>query len=115
MVVSNEGLSVTRTDSSGWGSILSEESITSGVHYYEIIIDQNGSDCLYIGVSDSTYTDFNSTCNSNFVSYAYKVEGSITDKNGNTKAFTRLQPKDRVGLLINMEDKNVIFFRNGEK
>jgi len=71
MVISGEGRIITRTDSSGWGTVLSVEVFESGISYHEIKINTNSSDCLYIGVSDANYNDFSSTYNGSFVSFAY--------------------------------------------
>jgi hypothetical protein len=58
MVISGEDRIITRTESSGWGAVLSVEVFEKGISYHEIKINTNSSDCLYIGVSDANYNEF---------------------------------------------------------
>jgi hypothetical protein len=51
IVLSNENLSCTRTTSSNWGTQLSEQTYSSGIHYVEMLYQTGDSTCLLIGVA----------------------------------------------------------------
>ena len=60
IALSNENITVTRTDSSGWGCQLSEQTLNSGIHYYEFKIERNNSSCLLLGVAGTQFSNFSS-------------------------------------------------------
>jgi hypothetical protein len=112
IALSNENLTVTRTDSSGWGCQLSEQSISCGCHYYEFTIDRNGSTCLLLGVADQRFTNLSSKSSGNNV-YALQSDGDMYF-NGNGKGQVwKYEQGDKLGLLVNIEERNMIYFKNG--
>jgi hypothetical protein len=114
MALSNENLTVTRTDSSGWGCQLTEQSLTSGIHYYEFKIDRNNSSCLLLGVAGSLFSNFTSKSSGPHC-YTLQADGdAYMNERGSGNIF-RYVEGDRIGILINMEDKTLTFFHNGKK
>lgn len=114
IALSNENLTVTRTDSSGWGCQLSEQSLTSGIHYYEFKIERNSSSCLLLGVAGSEFRNY-SNKSSGPHCYTLQADGdSYMNDRGAGNVF-RYGESDRLGLLINLEEKNLTFFLNGRK
>jgi len=113
-LLSNENLTITRTNSSGWGSQKSEQSITSGVHYVEFNIDRNSSSCLLVGITASNTVDYTNKC-SIANTWCYQADGDSyanSSSCGNMGAYTQ---GDRIGLLINMEEHTLTYFKNGTK
>jgi len=114
IVMSNENLTITRTNSSGWGNQKSEQKISDGIHYVEMKIDRNSSSCLCIGVCATSVTDFSSKCSfANCICYqadgdSYKNGSSV----GNIGSFTA---GDRIGMLIDMEEHKISFYKNGTR
>lgn len=114
MALSNDNLTVTRTDSSGWGCQLTEQSLTSGIHYYEFKIDRNNSSCLLLGVAGSLFSNFTSKSSGPHC-YTLQADGdAYMNERGSGNIF-RYVEGDRIGVLINMEDKTLSFFLNGKK
>jgi hypothetical protein len=113
IVISEGGLKVVRTNSSGWGAALSSESITSGINYYEFTVDHAGSDCLLVGVTDVGVSSLTNMLVSECSSFVYQSNGKIYDKGSEIFTSERWSSGGRVGMLVNMDEKHVIFFYNG--
>ena len=114
IALSNENTTVTRTDSSGWGCQLTEQSLTSGIHYYEFKIERNNSSCLLLGVAGSQFSNFSSKSSGPHC-YTLQSDGDAYMNDRSSGNVFRYGEGDRLGLLINMEDKNLTFFLNGRK
>lgn len=114
MALSNENLTVTRTDSSGWGCQLTEQSLTSGIHYYEFKVDRNNSSCLLLGVAGSLFANFTSKSSGPHC-YTLQADGdAYMNERGSGNIFRYIEG-DKIGMLINMEDKTLLFYLNGKK
>ena len=114
MALSNENLTVTRTDSSGWGCQLTEQSLSTGIHYYEFRIDRNNSSCLLLGVAGSLFSNYTSKSSGPHC-YTLQADGdAYMNERGSGNIFRYIEG-DRVGLLINMEEKTLSFFLNGKR
>jgi hypothetical protein len=114
ILLSNENSTITRTNSSGWGSQKSEQTISSGVHYVEFNIDRNSSSCLLVGITASSTVDYTNKC-AIANTWCYQADGDSyanSSSCGNMGSYTQ---GDRIGLLINMEDHTLIYFKNSVK
>ena len=114
IVISNEEKTITRTNSSAWGNNLSEQTVTSGIHYIEFHIDRNSSSCLLIGVAPPSFSDWGSKCSTGEV-ISWQADGDSYvggSGKGNIGAYTA---NDKVGMLLNMEEHCLTFYKNGEK
>ena len=88
--------------------------MTSGIHYYEFKIERNNSSCLLLGVAGSLFSNFTSKSSGPHC-YTLQADGdAYMNERGSGNIF-RYVEGDRVGLLINMEDKTLMFFHNGKK
>jgi hypothetical protein len=111
IVVSQEGASVTRTDSSGWGTAVSEQEFSEGSHYIEMEITNDSSSYLAVGVIDAAYADLTtflscaSACTIRTTGECY-IKGTET-----TTGFT-YATGDKIGIYLNMEEKQITFFKN---
>ena len=114
IALSNNNLTITRTDSSGWGCNLSEQSLTSGVHYVEFKVDRNSSSCLLLGVAGSQFNNYSSK-SSGAHCYTIQSDGDAYMNDRSSGNVFRFSENDRLGLVINMEDKTLTFFLNGRK
>lgn len=113
ITLSNENLTVTRTDSSGWGCQLSEQSLTDGIHYYEFKIDRNSSSCLLLGLANPQFTNFTSK-SSGPNCYCLQSDGDFYFNSESKGNIIKYDQNDRLGLLINMEEHTMMYFKNGE-
>jgi hypothetical protein len=114
ILLSDEDRTVTRTTSSGWGCQLSESSISSGVHYVEFFIKANSSTCLLIGVASPSYTSFTSK-SSEALCWTLQSDGdSYMNGNSSGQVF-RYSQGDRLGLLVDMQDRSLAFYLNGNR
>ena len=111
IALSNNNLTITRTNSSAWGNQLSEQVISDGQYYVEFKIDRNSSSCLLIGIASPTITDMGSKCSfANCICYQGDGDSySNGNGSGNIGAYTA---NDRIGMFIDMDDKKVSFYKN---
>ena len=112
ILLSNENLTITRTNSAGWGSQKSEQSITSGVHYVEFNIDRNNNSCLLIGITASNTVDYTNKC-SIANTWCYQADGNSYANSSSVENMGVYTQGDRIGLLINMEEHTLTYFKNG--
>lgn len=112
IVLSSANHTVTRTNSSGWGCNLSEQTVTSGVHYIEFLIDRNTSTCLLVGVAAKSYEAYSSKCTQSEV-ICYQADGDTYCQGSGSGNIGSFSEGDRIGLLLDMEDHSLIFLKNG--
>ena len=121
--VRDDRLTAKHTSSKSWACVLSEQTFSEGVHYIELeiqIYEPNDgrrappSKALCLGVASISYS---------------KVRGRLRDKHcwalqadgemfHNGKPFTQMDgfgSEDRIGMLIDMDNKNLTFWKNGSK
>lgn len=114
IALSNDNLTVTRTDSSGWGCQVTEQCMTSGAHYYEFTIDRNGSTCLLLGVADQDFTNLTSKSSGANV-YALQSDGDMYFHGTGKGQIHKYEQGDKLGVLINVEERYMVYFKNGQK
>lgn len=96
-------------------SVLSEILFTEGVHYFEFSIEESCNDELSIGITEDKYGKFDNYFDSNAVSYVFKANGNIMDKDNIQYKFQPYALGDKIGFLVNLTENNITFYRNGEK
>ncbi|CAG9317539.1 unnamed protein product [Blepharisma stoltei] len=99
---------------SNYSAALSTDVYTTGVHYFEFLIEQRNDD-YYIGVADSAYANFDSNYDSRVQSYTYRTNGYYYIKDSSQHQWQSLMAGDRLGVFLNMDKKTVTFYKNGEK
>jgi hypothetical protein len=119
MTVGEEGQLATKTGEDGWSTVFGGQQLTAGVHYMEVEVG-GGVSCLNVGIArpglDTAdgksyvkkecmdvwfmYADGGSLCGNG------KYDG---DKEGEFEAG------DRIGLLVDLDNHSLLFFKNGEK
>lgn len=112
MVLSNANRTVTRGSATGWGCHLSEQTVTSGVHYIEFLIERNTSTCLLVGIAAKSYEAYSSKCTQSDV-ICYQSDGDTYCQGSGSGNIGSYSAGDRIGLLLDMEDHSLIFLKNG--
>lgn len=113
IALSEENLKITRTDSSAWGNQKTEQSVSEGVHYVELKIVKSESTCLCIGICAADNTRF-SEKTSYSDSICYQADGDLyVNGNGDGNKGNYTAADTRVGMLINMDEHQVTFYKNG--
>lgn len=112
MALSNANRTVTRGNAAGWGCQLSSQTVTSGVHYIEFLIERNTSTCLLVGIAAKSYEAYSSKCTQNDV-ICYQSDGDTYCQGSGSGNIGSYSAADRIGLLLNMEDHSLIFLKNG--
>lgn len=120
IVISNQGLTVTRSSSSGWGIVQSSQIITkTSVSITISIDDTDDSVYWYIGLLDPTDTinlSTNMSNDSGFRLWTWKKNGDFAKKGeinskGTNFGFAK---GDTLQLNINCPETTVTFLKNGE-
>lgn len=113
--LTNENLTVTRTDSSGWGCAKWAESYSKSQVRINFHIDSDGSsDYLYIGVANiSDLPDFSSCLNSDMGKdiWTWKKSGEF-HKKGSNSSGTGFATGDTISILIDMNLKEITFLKD---
>jgi hypothetical protein len=114
--LSEDNLAVTRTNSNGWGGVVSVDTLSSGIHYYEFDVDPAGSDYLIVGVVDKNVTAsaMGAWYSAEFESWSYQAHNKIWRKDQEQWQFEKWTSGGKIGMLVNMEEKHVVFFNNGK-
>jgi hypothetical protein len=114
IALSEENRTVTRTTSDAWGCQLSEQGITTGVHYVEFFIKTNSSTCLLLGLANRSFSDFGSK-SSGSNCWTLQSDGDTYMNGSGSGNLFRYNQGDRVGLLIDMNERKLTYFFNGTK
>ncbi|CAG9334942.1 unnamed protein product [Blepharisma stoltei] len=111
IVVEDEGVLVraTQESSENWLFVLSEKEFKSGVHYFELLLEEFPSEACLIGVAESNYE------NTTHQKICYSANSSISSNNNQIYEWQHFSKGDKIGLLLNMDEKTVTFYKNGEK
>lgn len=114
--LSDENLSVTRSNSSGWGGVVSVDTLSSGIHYYEFSVDPASSEYLIVGVTENntTASAMSTWYSSEFESWSYQANSKIWKKDQEQWQFEKWSSGNKIGMLVNMDEKHIIFFFNGK-
>ena len=114
MVLNGDNLTVSRGSADGWGSQVSLQKVTAGVHYFEFLIKSNCSSRLLIGVAGDLFRNYNEKGNGAFC-YTLGADGEVYINEEKLGNLFRYVQGDRFGVLVNMEDRNLWFFLNGRR
>ena len=114
IALSNNNVTITRTNSSAWGNQLSEQSVSEGQYYVEFKVDRNSSSCLLIGIALPTITDMGSKCAfGNCI--CYQADGDSYCNGSGTGNIGSYTQGDRIGMFIDMDNKKISFYKNGTR
>ena len=114
IALSNGNLTVTRTDSSGWGCQASAETITSGVHFIEFFIKRNDSSCLLVGLIGEHFSAWGSKMSGEHA-YALQADGDFYFNDNRVNNIFSYTTGDRVQVLLDIDNKTVQWYKNGRK
>ncbi|CAG9330078.1 unnamed protein product [Blepharisma stoltei] len=104
-----------RTITDGWGANLSAEAWTEGVHYVEMLWTEGQTDYVYYGVCNGNYPNLDTTPEEQSFALSYKPAGGIFKAGNELYAFEKYQVGEKVGLLLDMDERSVLFFHNGKE
>lgn len=119
VVLSNNNKTATRTNSSGWGTAIFNESYSSGKIKITLHIDADGdSSYLYLGVIKADGTDYNlseyigSDCSREV--WTWKKSGEFHRKGSNSSG-AGYATNDTITMLIDADSKELTVFKNDEE
>ncbi|CAG9330089.1 unnamed protein product [Blepharisma stoltei] len=99
-----------------WATVLSAEAWTKGAHYFEMIWIEGEDDRVYYGVCNRYYSDLNRPpIKKKSCALYYQPNGSIGKVRMELYTFERYVVGDKIGLLLDMEERTVLFFHNGKE
>jgi ribosomal protein L13E len=110
--LSEEGLVATK-NGSGWKPVFGDVQLTKGTHYVEV---QLVTLVLMVGVAKPGLDVGKSHYSGNDAYCLYMASGGLygSGKSDSDKAGAFAQG-DRVGVLVNLDDGSLLFFKNGQK
>jgi hypothetical protein len=112
LILSNGNLTVTQPGSSGWRSVRSTESVSSGKHYWEIEIDDaQGGDTL-VGVGTSSFS-LSSYVGSDANSYGWYGSGTKYTGASSYPYAPTYTTGDIVGIALDLDNGKIWFSKNG--
>jgi hypothetical protein len=112
MTFSNENTTISKALQE-WGSVLSEQSITEGTHYVEFLIrSMPNSESIMLGVTSPDFNQFASHSIGPKSWVFYNGSAYVNGLNSWT-LFDSSSQVDRIGLLIDMNQRQLTFFMNG--
>ena len=82
--------------------------------YVEIVVVKCNENC-HFGVSVPEFTEKSSWNNSSYCTYAYCSNSSVFSKSDESFKMEPWAAGDKIGVFINVSEKTVEFFKNGEK
>ncbi|OMJ88244.1 hypothetical protein SteCoe_9826 [Stentor coeruleus] len=117
---SNNNLTVTRTNSSGWGIAVSNEPLSDIAMTISVSIDNSDtSEYWYIGLMDATNTNLttNMASDCGFKAWSWKRNGDFMKQGssvskGSAYGFSQ---GDIVQISVNFHESTVSFSKNGEQ
>jgi hypothetical protein len=118
--LTNSDLTVTRTNSSGWGCVFFNEPFTHGTYEVKIHIDNDGgSDSLYIGIFKTPENDdwpTTNRINSDQQSCVWKRNGEFFNIGSSTRRREmKYTTGDEMTFTIDMDEKNMKMWKNEEE
>jgi biotin operon repressor len=111
----SEGGLVATLNGSGWQSVFGDVQLTKGTHYVEVQLVA-GTTHAMVGVARPSLDVSTSHYGGNdaYVMYASGGELYGNGKGGSDAAGAFAQG-DRMGVLLNLDDGSLLFFKNGQK
>ena len=119
IVLSNNNMTVTRTNSNGWGMATSEKVLQQATTTITISIDNTGDgEYLYIGLMESSNTNYTIPLNNDqaFKLWAWKKNGDFfkTGESTSKGANYGFNTGDIISLTLNFSETSVYFYKNNE-
>ena len=118
IVITNDGATVTRTNSSSWGCAQWTELIATGIVKITFHIDYDGgSDYLYIGVANvADFPTLSSCVNSDLGKdlWVWKRSGEV-HKRGSSSAQKPYKTGDTISMQIDMVSKEICFIKDDQE
>ncbi|CAG9330099.1 unnamed protein product [Blepharisma stoltei] len=114
-ISSDEPDVLSRTNYDGWGAVLSTEAWTKGVHYCEMIWTQGSTNNIYYGACNGNYPNLDTTPEEQSFALYYKADGSMCKGTTQLYTFEKYVVGDKIGLLLDMDERTVLFFHNGKE
>jgi hypothetical protein len=116
VTVGEEGQLATKTGRKGFSPVFGGQQLTAGVHYMEVEVGGDMHLCVGIarpGLDTADGKSYHETMNAWFMNtnYGYLCGNG---KRGDDAAG-RFKAGDRIGLLLDLDNHSLLFFKNGEK
>jgi hypothetical protein len=119
VTVGEEGQLATKTGKKGWSTVFGGQQLTAGVYYMEVEVEGNMDDLL-VGIArpgldtadEKQY--YAKDCVDAWFMNANAGTLCGNGKYGDDKAG-RFKAGDRIGLLLDLDNHSLLFFKNGEK
>jgi hypothetical protein len=119
VTVGEEGQLATKTGGNGYSTVFGGQQLTAGLHYMEVEVRGN-MDSLYVGIArpglDTADGKGYNTKECMDAWFMYAGSGSLF---GNGKYYDdkagRFKAGDRIGLLLDLDNHSLLFFKNSEK
>ncbi|CAG9327548.1 unnamed protein product [Blepharisma stoltei] len=100
---------------SGWSTVLGEDEFRSGIHYFEAIIEKLSTENLMLGVADAKYNSLTCWAENSFTTISYQADSTIWLKSTEIYKWEKWSIGDKIGMLLDMNEKTVTFYKNGIK
>lgn len=114
---SNNDMTVTRTNSSGWGTCLWANELESGRYIFNLKIDNDGgSDYLYIGLIEYSDSPGLSDVINRASDVTWKRVGNFHDRGGESSIENgRYGTGDELSIDIDMDSQTMVLSKNGSE
>jgi hypothetical protein len=119
VTLGEEGQLATKTGRDGYSTVFGGQQLTAGVHYMEVEV-KGGMGDLYVGIARPGLDTADGKCylekKCMDVWFMQAYDGGLF---GNGKyeddVAGRFEAGDRIGLLLDLDNHSLLFFKNGEK
>jgi hypothetical protein len=116
-LLSEGGAVATQTADEEWSLTTTETELTEGKHYWEVELLSEYMDDIFIGISrpnlDPTGEYLRRECTDGWFMYAENGDLWSNGKQGGEDAAGEYKQGDRVGVLLDLDNGSLRFFKNG--
>ena len=120
VTVGEEGQLATKTGGNEWSTVFGGQQLTAGVHYMEVEVGGKYTMSLYVGIArPGLDTADGKSYREKECKDAWFMDASHGTLFGNGKYYDDkaggFKAGDRIGLLLDLDNHSLLFFKNGEK
>jgi hypothetical protein len=124
VTVGEEGQLATKTGEDGWSTVFGGQQLIAGVHYMEVEVEvEVGGDMmnLFVGIArpgldtadGNDYAE--KECMDAWLLSAHRGLLCGNGKYFDDEAAGGFEAGDRIGLLVDLDNRSLLFFKNGKK